>query len=93
VKGTGETNSDAINKQPGGTEKHNLEIEMWEDLYCLMVMYRSEGYYDEVHIIVLRESSREHGAYKRVGYLCGPQQMQSWEIWARKATLKTMKII
>ncbi|KAH6706633.1 heterokaryon incompatibility protein-domain-containing protein [Leptodontidium sp. MPI-SDFR-AT-0119] len=93
VKGNGETNYDAINKQPGGTEKHNFEIKMWEDLYCLMVMYRSEEYYDEVHIIVLRESSREHGAYERVGYLGGPQQMQSWEIWARKATLKTIKII
>jgi hypothetical protein len=93
VKGTGETNYMAINQQPGGSGKHQFEVKMWEDLYCLMVMYRAEEYYDEVHFVVLRKSKREPGAFERVGYLGGPQQMQSWEIWARKATMRTIKIV
>lgn len=58
-----------------------------------MVMYCAGAYYDEVHFVVLRRSKREPGAFERVGYLGGPQQMQSWELWARKATMRTIKIV
>ncbi|KAE8448309.1 hypothetical protein EG329_009553 [Mollisiaceae sp. DMI_Dod_QoI] len=62
-----------------GLRKLGFEINMHDELFVLMVMHRSQGYYDQVHFLLLKQDWSQQGAYQRVGYLGGPQ-VQNWQM-------------